>query len=283
MRSIILTLFILMLCIPTLSSARDITLSWDQSQDPGITGYKIYYKAGDQGLPLNGNNLPQGASPIVVADPNQTSLLLTLPDDGQVYFFAATAYNDSSSESSFSQIVASAWVPLLISPSDAGAVASSVTLVWSQAPTTYNATYTLYYGTDPDLASAAAPVTSWTGGSGTPVVPLTMALLLLLTLPLLALARDMRPSVPVRFGLGLTLCMMVFGCGGGGGSDIGVTGNSENGTSPSPLFTEVVPDLTDTQLLLYDLEPGQDYYWKVVAVDDQGNTHPSSTQTFRSQ
>ncbi|PNU19986.1 hypothetical protein C2E25_09960 [Geothermobacter hydrogeniphilus] len=279
MRSIIFTLLLLILGIPSLSSAKNITLSWDQSPDPGVAGYKIYYKAGDQSLPFNGTELPQGASPIVVADPSRNSIDLTLPDDGQVYFFAATAYNSLNVESGYSETVASAWIPLLISPTNAGAVAASVNLVWSRAPANYNVTYTLYYGTDPKLNPAAAGLMAPPSGNTPPLSP---AIGLLALLALAGYGISLMKGItgyPLRAGLAVTACLLVFGCG----SDGSVTGNSTGGAAPSPLYTEVVPDLTDTQLLLYDLEPGQDYYWKVVAVDDRGNSYPSATHSFKSQ
>lgn len=282
MRSIITALLLLMIGIPSLSSAKNITLTWDPSQDPDVAGYKIYYKAGDQNLPFNGTELPQGASPIVVADPSRNSIDLTLPDDGRVYFFAATAYNSLNVESGYSETVASDWIPLLISPADAGAVAASVNLVWSRAPANYNVTYTLYYGTDPTLNPATAGVMTPPPGNTPPLSPAIAlpALFALLALAGFAISRMKGiTGYPLRAGLAATACLLVFGCG----SDGSVTGNSTGGTSPSPLYTEVVPDLTDTQLLLYDLEPGQDYYWKVVAVDDQGNTYPSTTHSFKAQ
>jgi len=283
MRPLFLSLLLLMFCIPSLASARDITLSWDQSQDPGVTGYKIYYKVGNQSLPFDGVNLPQGDSPIIVTDPYQTSLDLTLPDDGQVYFFTATAYNDSSIESGFSDIVATDWIPLLISPANADAVASTVDLVWSSAPSGYNVTYTLYYGTDPDLVPAAAGIP---GRPNAPFLDKTLnatvgpTLLALFIVCLIAL-RPWRIRSPFRICLTVTFSLFVFGCGGGGDS-AGIDA-APDGSAPAVLFTEVVPGLTDTQLQLYDLEPGQDYYWKVVAVDDLGNSYPSETYSFSAQ
>jgi hypothetical protein len=45
-------------------------------------------------------------------------------------------------------------------------------------------------------------------------------------------------------------------------------------------FTEVVPDIYGTEYQITDLQPDTQYYWKIVAVDNWGNTYESITQEF---
>jgi len=67
------------------------------------------------------------------------------------------------------------------------------------------------------------------------------------------------------------------------GIDIPITTvPSTDTTIPTdPLFADVITDIYDTQYQLTDLKPDTQYYWKVVAVDNWGNTYESLTKTFR--
>ncbi len=86
---IIATLILLFAC---LSFAGNIPLIWTASTSAGITGYKIYYG------PTTGNY------PNVRTIGNVTSYTLTGLPDG-TYFIAATAFDASGNESSFSNEV----------------------------------------------------------------------------------------------------------------------------------------------------------------------------------
>lgn len=85
--------------------ARTVTLAWDPNTEPDIAGYKIYYRAGDATLPLNGTGAAEGPSPVDIG--MKLSATLSNLSDGQPYYFAVTAYNSAGYESSFSNIISS--------------------------------------------------------------------------------------------------------------------------------------------------------------------------------
>lgn len=60
---------------------RRVTLAWDRSADPNIVGYLIYYGPGSK----------QYNREVDVG--NRTSVILSLPEDGKVYFVSVTGYN----------------------------------------------------------------------------------------------------------------------------------------------------------------------------------------------
>src|SRR3989449_147519 len=81
---------------PALSSAALVALAWDANTDPDLAGYKLYY------------GLSSGSYQLSVDVGNQTSYTLSGLLEGQIYYFAATAYNLSGSESGFSNEVSKA-------------------------------------------------------------------------------------------------------------------------------------------------------------------------------
>ncbi len=70
---------------------QDITLSWDPSPSPEVTGYKVYYKQGNPNFPFNGTGAEEGVSPVDVGD-TLTTTLTNLSDDVN-YYFSVTAYS----------------------------------------------------------------------------------------------------------------------------------------------------------------------------------------------
>jgi hypothetical protein len=75
---------------------RDVTLAWDPSAGPAeIAGYRLYY--GPESEPYR-NQFDVG---------NQTTVTVSLPDDGRVYFFVVVAYTNVGVESLPSDGVAS--------------------------------------------------------------------------------------------------------------------------------------------------------------------------------
>lgn len=78
---------------------RNVTLAWDASIDPTVTGYKVYWGAA-----------PGHYTNSVNAGPELTARVSNLLS-GQTYYFAATAYNSLELESDFSNEV-SYTVPL---------------------------------------------------------------------------------------------------------------------------------------------------------------------------
>src|SRR5437870_4525381 len=81
---------------PALSSAAQVTLTWDPNTEPDLAGYKLYY------------GLSSGSYPSSVDVGNLTSYTLSGLLEGRTYYFAATAYNRSLGESGFSNEVSKA-------------------------------------------------------------------------------------------------------------------------------------------------------------------------------
>src|SRR2546426_2895433 len=81
---------------PALSSAAQVALAWDANTDSDLAGYKLYY------------SISSGSYQSSVDVGNVTSYTLSGLLEGQIYYFAATAYNLSGSESGFSNEVSKA-------------------------------------------------------------------------------------------------------------------------------------------------------------------------------
>jgi hypothetical protein len=92
-----LTFFLVLFIISTFSvqniHAAEITLAWDQNSEPDIAGYRIYY--GQESRSYTN----------VVDVGNYTSCVIANLEDGETYFFAATAYNADACESDYSSEV----------------------------------------------------------------------------------------------------------------------------------------------------------------------------------
>jgi hypothetical protein len=282
-------------------SAQIATLVWDQNTEPEVVGYKIYYRTDTPTFPFNGTSLSEGASPIAVDGSANTSLPIDLPDDGKVYYFTATAVTDADIESSVSNIIVSEWIPYLLAPNNNTDIDTAVTFVWDLPPENYNVSFNLFYGTDRNLDTNAMSVT----GHGTlnlnwAQFKLSTAFLMAILLLMLMATRPDRTKRawhPVRVGFCIGIFVLQASCGGGGGGDdTGVlVGTDIPGTSipdtsvpgtdapvPSePLFTDVVTDIYNTEYQLTDLNPDTQYYWKIVAVDNWGNSYESLTKTFK--
>jgi hypothetical protein len=95
-RSLFLTVPFLLLCAlltPVTGHASDVTLAWDANTEPDIAGYRIHYGLGSR-------NYDQ-----VLDVGNNTTCVVTGLDQGQTYYFAATAVNTEGMESDFSNEV----------------------------------------------------------------------------------------------------------------------------------------------------------------------------------
>jgi len=294
-----ISLILLYLAVSALNvAAQSATLTWDPNNEPEVTGYNIYYRTDTPTFPFNGTTLAEGPSPIYVAGADSTSLTVDLPNDGKIYYFSATAISNTSLESSYSDIIASEWVPHLVAPYDDQSVSPSPTFVWDQAPSGYNVTYELYYGTDPLLPLNAALLppakdrrtdasndgeTLNATHSSSPF-SYFWALPLAILATLLTSRRPLQrksPLSPLKIGFCIGLLALQAACGGSGGTENTGTSNvTIDSPLPSVQAVTVVTDINSTSYQLNDLEPETQYYWKIVAVDDTGYRFESVTQSF---
>lgn len=253
--------------------SQDVTLSWDPSPSSSVTGYKVYYKEGDQSLPFDGVDAENGISPIDVGDRLDAALTGLL--DGETYYFAVTAYDAQGNESAYSNIVSSRWAPKLLAPGEnSTAEPYPVMFDWEDAPVDMQVTYRLYYGTDRDQVANAGlpPLPTPHAGSEPPAgsgLLFVAALFLLLPVLLRAVAR--RPALRLAPAV-LLLGAVLTACGGSsGGSPISGDRALDTGDDES---TEAVVDFysIDTGNTnyydAYEVEPSTTYYWKVVAIDE---------------
>lgn len=278
-----LLIIALLLICPGLVLAQNIELAWDPSDSDGVVGYKIYYKADSTELPLDGIEALEGPSPIDVGD--VTSFTLTELPEGSVYYFRATAYDSEGNESTLSNLAASAWIPAPISPEMGETTGTPATLVWSTPPEDLNLTFTVRYGTDPQLLAESAAIANHHNDSGRPTTP-TPAPLLAAMVCLAGLSlRQLASRLGKQRLLALTICvglaLSTASCGGGGGGG-GGGGSSSAGVSLGS-DTIVVAGLTDSYFTTDDLEEGDTYYWQVIAVDGDGQEYESEISSFVAQ
>ncbi len=270
-------LFMLFLALAATAAAQDITLAWDPNSEPNVAGYKIYYKDGTASLPFDGVGATNGPSPVDIGD--ATSISLNLPDDGRVYYFAVTAYDDSGYESSYSNIVANAPLPALIAPAPGSdLVPTDPTLEWYYQGPDPDVTYTLYYGTDAQLQADAVALDDAT----TPSSPLAAAAGIF-SFGLLGMGMAPKRTRYLMATLVFFTTLLLSACGGGGGgSDSGTLLPSDVPATPTP-GTQVVSGLSTEFYTATDLQPATTYYWKVVAVDAEGNRAESLVGSFVTQ
>src|SRR2546425_7354246 len=124
-RALFVTCALTALCFlaPALSSAAQVTLAWDPNTEPDLAGYKLYY------------GTSSGSYQFSVDVGNLTSYTLPGLLEGQIYYFAATAYNQSRNESGFSnevsKVIADVTPPTvsLTAPAAGVTVAGTVTVL----------------------------------------------------------------------------------------------------------------------------------------------------------
>jgi len=93
--------FLILAALSTnVQAAESITLAWNQSTNPIVAGYNVYY-GGTSGTYTNG-----------ISAGNATNATISGLVQGTTYFFAATTYSSSGAESPFSSEV-SYTVPIL--------------------------------------------------------------------------------------------------------------------------------------------------------------------------
>jgi len=99
-----------LLSAPGLSAdpnTRQIKLAWDPNEEPDLDGYMVYYKCCISGPPYNGTEANQGDSPVIVyledlKNPKNPKFALDGLSKQNDYYFAVTAFDSESNESSFS-------------------------------------------------------------------------------------------------------------------------------------------------------------------------------------
>jgi chitodextrinase len=89
------------------AAAADLTALLSPNGSSQFSGYRLYYKTGASGAPYDGIDADQGASPIdipksAITDSTNGEFILTGLQDGTVYYFAATIYDQYGNESPFS-------------------------------------------------------------------------------------------------------------------------------------------------------------------------------------
>ena len=91
-------------------NSHSVTLGWSASSEPGLAGYKIYYKTESKTPPYDGKGLTEGNSPINVPlaslkNPTSPEFTLYGLNKDKTYFFTVTAYDKSGRESGFSEVI----------------------------------------------------------------------------------------------------------------------------------------------------------------------------------
>jgi hypothetical protein len=87
-------LLLIIFSLPMIGNcSAQVTLAWDVSPSPGVTGYKVHYGTSSRNYQ------------VVVDVGNATTCTLTDFQGGSVYYFAATAYDGSGNESGYSDQV----------------------------------------------------------------------------------------------------------------------------------------------------------------------------------
>jgi hypothetical protein len=267
---------LLNLILLSVAMARDVSLTWDKNSDAKVAGYKIYYKAGSTSTPFDGSGANEGVSPIDLGD--SATANITGLSESQVYYFAVTAYDASGNESGFSNIVASDWAPEPIYPGNGDTdVRVPVQFNWSEPPAGVSATYTLYYGTDPELNPANV--------AGNYLVPAGGTLLAgAFFLGFLGLKTSQRKEIRAFTTLAfLGIGLFLGSCGGSGDTDPGATppanvGDGTTVTSPGtdPGTTPPANAVDGTTVTSPGTAPGADPGTGTIAAPGAGGETPAS-------
>jgi len=101
-----ITLLYILLILPSICPAAQVTLAWDPNPEPTVSGYRVYY----------GTTSSYYTAVIDVG--NQTAVTITGLVPGVTYFISATAYAITGDESNFSGEIA--YTASGVSPSSSG-------------------------------------------------------------------------------------------------------------------------------------------------------------------
>jgi hypothetical protein len=253
-------ILLLLLCLPGTLSAKDVTLAWDPNPGADTAGYMVYYRP-------DPNLSQQGADITRIDVGSSTSTVINGLAEDRLFYFAVTAYNNTGVESAFSNIVANGWIPVAKYPVNQAVPGFRFTFSWSDPPPDTMVTYTLYYGTDPDLNPGAAVAGPPAGPSARPPLAdpgtMTVTLILLLTGTLVAIGAKRPGRAPALALMGAVA--ILASCGGGGPT---ITEHTSGEAKAGTTRLTTVSNLDEPFYEATNLAPGT-YYWKVVADDGQ--------------
>uniref|UniRef100_UPI0040560E3D fibronectin type III domain-containing protein n=1 Tax=Candidatus Electrothrix sp. TaxID=2170559 RepID=UPI0040560E3D len=249
--------------------SQNVTLSWDPSPSPSVTGYKVYYKEGDPNPPFDGVAAENGVSPVDIGDRLSTDLTGLI--DGETYYIVVTAYDAQGNESAFSNVVSTRWAPALLAPGkNSSNEPYPIMFDWEDAS---GVTYTLYYGTDRDqVTNAGLPMLPPLRGDRQ--IPALPALLIIAALLTFFLTRPRtagwRPALRLAPAV-LLLGGLLTACGGSGDSPMGTEGSAlvtaDSSTSVAAADLQSIDTGSNNFYDAYEVEANTTYYWKVVATD----------------
>jgi fibronectin type 3 domain-containing protein len=74
--------------------AREVTLQWDANSEPDLKNYVVYW-----GIESRNYNQHRATAGL------ETTIIISIPDDGKVYYFAVTAVDTAGLESDYSNEV----------------------------------------------------------------------------------------------------------------------------------------------------------------------------------
>lgn len=283
--------FLILVNSISVAFCQDITLSWNPSPSSDVEGYKVYYKQGDNHFPFDGTGAyvdgAPAASPVDVG--NVLSTTLTNLTDDTTYFFSVTAYA-ATAESTYSNIVSNSWLPDLLGPNN-GATNEPipVTFRWETAPSGYDVTYTLYYGTDQNEVAAAGSFSALppvSGGNGVPPTAIAILAALMLVIVISRLLPQIK-YLPQTVSLLIVVLLGGFltACGGGGGGEDSSSDRSVS-SPPESVFYAINKGSSDYhQAFSPEVEASTTYYWKVTATDtqDPNLTYESEVKRFTTE
>jgi hypothetical protein len=96
-------LFLLVLVfIPILAPAADVTLAWDPNTEPDIEGYGVYFKKDAPGPPYD---LFGDVALSELSNPDSPTFTLTSLEKGSRYYITLTAYDTAGNESGYADPV----------------------------------------------------------------------------------------------------------------------------------------------------------------------------------
>ena len=275
---IILLIHLLLFVCPVM--AQDIDLSWDPSPSDDISGYKVYYSQKNiSTLPLDGYESSDGDSPIDVQKELSTTVH-GLANDG-IYYFSVTAYDSDGNESTYSNIVSSGWIPTLYEPANLESqVTTPFVFSWESAPSDYDVSYILFYGTNKNSVTNAKvlpPINKTLPPAANGPFPVSVLILMTAAFLIIQLIdnRKIRMTCSIVF-LGATLAACTGGSSSSGSNT--TVDSSAAGTVSVPLTSVDMGTATTYQTT--DLYSGTTYYWKVVAVDEVNTTLEYQSEVY---